>query len=379
MKIVKIEAATVRLELVQPYVTADYKGSGLAEKTCVVVRLTTDTGLVGYGESDAYPTFTYESPETVMAVLRHQLSAAVLGADPCNVSSLHTRMDQAIAGWPFAKAPLDVACHDIWGKSLQLPVYQLLGGMLRDRVPMIWPIGGGTPAENAAEATARKEEGYQSFHVKVGALSPAQDVARVAAIRVAVGPQTPLMLDANQGWDRLTARRTIAQLESYDLSIVEQPVPAWDRDGMAQLQSCFSTPISADESLHSLHDAADLVRHDAARVFSLKTGKCGGLFRTRQIAAIAEAAGCRCFVNSMIEMGISVAASLHLAATLPNLVDHGQALMSNLRIKQDILKPDSFKYEGRDILVPTDCHGLGIEIDEDQLETRTVDRFVAEL
>ncbi len=161
--------------------------------------------------------------------------------------------------------------------------------------------------------------------------------------------------------------------------MVEQPVPAWDREGMSQLQASTTTAISADESLHSLGDAADLVRRDGARIFSLKTGKCGGLFRTRQIATVAEAAGRRCFVNSMIEMGVSVATSLHLAATLPNLVDHGHALMSNLRIKQDILLDGSFDYDGRDILVPTECAGLGIQIDEDELERRTVDRFVVSL
>ena len=379
MEIVRIEAATVRLELVQPYVTADYKGAGLAEKTCVIVRLHTDTGLCGIGESDAYPTFTYEGPETVLAVLRHQLAPAVLGLDPCNLSRLHQRMDAVIAGWPFAKAPLDVACYDLWGKALSLPVYKLLGGALRDRVPMIWPIGGATPEENAEEANRKMEEGYRSFHIKVGALRPAQDVARVAAIRQSVGPDVPLMLDANQGWDRLTARRTIALLERYDPSIIEQPVAAWDRDGMAQIQSSFGTAISADESLHSLHDAADLIRRDSARVFSLKTGKCGGLFRARQMAAIAEAGGRLCFVNSMIEMGVSVAASLHLAATLPNVVDHGHALMSNLRIKQDILEENSFRYDGRDILVPAQCSGFGVEIDEDELERRTVARFVEEV
>ena len=379
MEIVKIEAATVRLELVRPYVTADYKGGGLAEKLCVVVRVTTDNGLVGLGESDAYPTFTYESPETVFAVLRHHLAPAVLGLDPTNICLLHAKMDKAISGWPFAKAPLDVACYDLWGKSLNLPVYKLLGGALRDRIPLIWPIGGGTPEANAEEVTAKVQEGYRSFHIKLGALPPEQDVARVAAIRETVGPTVPLMVDVNQGWDRLTALRTIARLEPFGLSIIEQPVPVSDREDMAAIQAAVTTPISADESLHGLSDAIDLTRHQAVRVFSLKTGKCGGLFRTKQIAAVAEAAGYQCFVNSMIEMGISVATSLHLAATLPHLVDHGQALMSNLRIQQDILRPNSFKYDGRDILVTTECAGLGIDLDEQDLERRIVDSFVVEL
>jgi muconate cycloisomerase len=147
---------------------------------------------------------------------------------------------------------------------------------------------------------------------------------------------------------------------------------------MAKIQASSDLPISADESLHSIFDASAIIRRDAARVFSLKTGKCGGLFRTRQVAALAEAAGIPCFVNSMIEMGISVAASLHLAASVPNLVNHGHALMSNLRIKEDILAADSFQYDGKDICVPLDCTGLGVVMDEEKLGRRTLERFVLE-
>lgn len=244
---------------------------------------------------------------------------------------------------------------------------------------MIWPIGGGTPQANAQEALSKVTEGYRSLHIKLGALQPTEDVARVKAIREAIGPEIPLMVDVNQGWDRSTALRTIRQLEPFGLSMVEQPLPAWDQEGMALIQSAIDTPLSADESLHSTQEAIALVREDAVRVFSLKIGKCGGLFRTRQIAALAEAAGIPCFVNSMIEMGISVAASLHLAASIPNLVNHGHALMSNLRIKKDILTTGTFLYDAKDILIPQDCKGLGIEIDYEELEQRTIDRFVLEL
>ncbi len=378
MRIVRLEARTVRIDLVKPYLTADYKGTGITDKSCVVLRLLTDTGLAGWGEADPFPTFTYESPEGVMAILRHHLGPAVLGLDPRNLIGLHEKMDATVPGWPFAKAPIDVAAHDILGQALGVPVHQLLGGCLRDRVPMIWPIGGGSPAENAAEAAAAVADGYRSLHIKLGALAPATDVARVGAIREAVGPDIPLMLDVNQGWDRTTALRTIPQLEPFHLSMIEQPVPAWDAEGMALIQARTHTPISADESLHSLQHAMDLVRSDGARVFSLKTGKLGGLMRARQVAALAEAAGIPCFVNSMIEMGISVAASLHLAATVPNLVDHGHALMSNLRITEDILAEGSFEYDGKDILVPAASAGLGVTVDEKKLSRRTVDHFVLE-
>jgi L-alanine-DL-glutamate epimerase-like enolase superfamily enzyme len=379
MRIIRIEAYTVRVVLIKPYLTADYKGEGMIEKPCVILRMTTDNGLQGLGEADPFPTFTYESPETVMEMIRHHLGPLVLGMDPANLIALHTKMDAAVPGWPFAKAPIDIAAHDILGQALGVPVYQLLGGKVRDRIPMLWPLGGDTPEANAEEAAQKIAEGYRSLHIKLGALSPDVDVARVQAISQAVGPEIPLMVDVNQGWDYATALRAIRQLEGLNISMVEQPLPTHALDDMAKLQSRVDLPLSADESLHSIHEAMTVIRRDAARVFSLKNGKCGGLFRTRQIAAMAEAAGMPCFVNSMIEMGISVMASLHLAASVPNLVGHGHALMSNLRIKEDVLVKDSFHYDGKDILIPQDSHGLGITLDEDKLAQLTLDQFVLEL
>lgn len=377
MQIARIEASVVQAEVTKPYVSALEK-KGMTEVHCIVLRVTTDDGLCGLGETDPHPGFAAESPETVMQVIRRYLGPAVLGLDPGNLVALHARMDSVVSGFPFAKAPIDIAAYDLLGQAWGVPVYQLLGGRVRDRVPMIWPIGGGTPEENVQEVMAKLEEGYRTLHVKLGALSPEEDIDRIRAIRAAAGPDIFIMVDINQGWDRSTALHTIRRLEKFKLSIIEQPVPAWDIESMAKIQATVNTPISADEALHSPHQAVELIRRDAAHAFSLKHGKCGGLFRTRQIAAIIEAAGWPCFVNSMIEMGISVAASLHLAATVPNLIGHGHALMSNLRIKEDILVEDSFQYDHKDILVPQDCQGLGVKIDEEKLERRTLERFILE-
>ncbi len=375
MKIVQIEASVVQAEVIKPYVSALEK-RGMTAVQCIVLRLQTDTGLTGIAESNPHPNFTSESTASVMRVIHRLVGPAVLGMDPTNIVALHRQMDAAASGSPFAKAPIDIAAHDVWGQALGVPVYHLLGGRLRDKVPMIWAIGGGTPQDNVQEAVAKVEEGYRTLHIKLGAQSPAEDVGRVKALREALGPDIFMMADVNQGWDLSTAIRTIRQLEPYNLSIIEQPLPAWDLDGMAKVQAAVLTPISADESLSSPQQAMTLIRRDAARAFSLKTGKCGGLFRTRQIAAITEAAGLPCFVNSMIEMGISVATSLHLAAGIPNLIGHGHALMSNLRIKEDILVEGSFQYDGRSVIVPDNCVGLGVKIDEEKLERRTIERFV---
>lgn len=375
MRIKSIEVSLLKGEVTKPYISA-LAPEGMKTFESVLLRVTTDEGLVGLGETNPHPGFTAESPESVMQVLHNRVGPAVLGMDPTQIGALHARMDAAAPGNPFAKAPLDIAAYDLWGQALRVPVHQLLGGRLRDRVPMIWPIGGATPAENVEEVQEKLEEGYRSFHIKIGALGPQIDIARMRAIREAVGPDIPLMLDANQGWDRSTALQTIRHIEEFSPSMVEQPVPAWDIESMVAIQAAVSVPISADEMVDSAHKAMELVCRDAARVFSLKTGKMGGFMRTLQIAAIAEAAGIHCFINSMIEMGVSVAASLHVAAVVPNLVDHGHALMSNLRITEDIVTPASFSYEGKIILVPDQCHGLGIILDEDIVRRRTIKRFV---
>jgi len=374
MQIIRIEAFLVVAELIKPYISALDK-HGMTQVNCVVLLMETDGGLIGIGESNPHIAFTSESPESVMQILNHYIGPAVLGMDPRNLAALHMKMDAIAPGFSFAKAAVDVAAHDILGKALGVPVYQLLGGKLRSEIPMIWAIGGGTVEENVQEAVTRVAEGFGTLHVKLGAQSVATDLARIQAIREAVGNEVFIMVDINQGWDRSTAIRAVRELEKYRLSIIEQPVPAWDVDGLARVQAAAQTPISADEALGSNHQMIDLIRRDAARAFSLKTGKCGGLFRTRQIAAMAEAAGLVCFVNSMIEMGISVAASLHLSASVPNLIGHGHALMSNLRIKEDILMPDSFAYNGKSICVPDHCEGLGVTIDESRLARRTREHF----
>ena len=381
MQIVKIEASVVQAEVIKPYVTAMDK-RGMTTTRCVIVRMYSDNGFCGLGESDPLAGFSAESVESVMAAIRNYVGPAVMGMDPGNLAALHMKMDAAMLEAPFAKAAIDVAAHDLLGRALGVPVYQLLGGRVRDQIPMVWAIGGGKPEANVQEALERVEEGYGTLHVKLGAYSPEEDVARIKAVREAVGDDVFIMADANQAWDRSTAIRVVRQLEPFNLSMIEQPVPHWDLESMAKIQAAVDTPISADESLHSIHAAVELVRRNAAQAFSLKTGKCGGLFRTRQIASILEAAGLPCFVNSMIETGISVAASLHLAASVPNLIQsdkrHGHALMSNLRLKEDILVDGSFSYDGRDIIVPQNCVGLGVTLDEERFERRTLERFVLE-
>jgi muconate cycloisomerase len=338
------------------------------------VELFTDEGLVGIGETDPALAFTGESQQTVMAMLQHHLGPAVIELDPRALEALHQRMAAVTAGNPFAKAAIDLACHDLLGKSLGVPVYQLLGGLVRDRVPIMWSLGSDPPQENVRQAVAKVEEGYRTIGLKLGVLPPDADIERVAQVRRAIGPEIKLRCDANQGWSVGTAIKTIHKLEEFDVAMVEQPVPRWDIEGLAQVVDAVSTPVGVDESLSSPRDALRVIKNRAADFYSIKTTKQGGLLKAKEIAAMVNAAGGKLFVNSMIEMGVSVMSGLHFAASTPGLFDIGHALTSVRRLKDDILKQPVI-YQGAEIVVPQDRIGLGVELDEAKMAQYTVGEF----
>jgi muconate cycloisomerase len=280
-------------------------------------------------------------------------------------------MSAVTAGNPFAKAAIDLACHDLLGKSMDAPVYQLLGGMVRDRVPIMWSLGSDPPQENVRQAVAKVEEGYRTIGLKLGVLPPEVDIERVAQVRRAVGPEIKLRCDVNQGWSVGTAIKTIHKLEDFDVAMIEQPLPRWDLDGLAKVVDAVSIPVGVDESLSSPQDALRIIQNRAADFYSIKTTKQGGLLKAKEIAAMAAAASGKLFINSMIEMGVSVMSGLHFAASTPGLFDIGHALTSVRRLKDDILK-QPVVYKGAEIIVPQDRIGLGVELDEAKMAQYSV-------
>jgi muconate cycloisomerase len=168
-------------------------------------------------------------------------------------------------------------------------------------------------------------------------------------------------VDANQGWDRITALRTAKRLDEYQLDFIEQPVPRWDIAGMAAVAKAIDTPVMADESLCTTHDAIQLVKHEAASVFGIKLTKAGGFLNCKRQAAIAEAAGIKCYVGCMVETGLGTSAYLHFAVSTP-AVTMGCELFGPLLLADDIVK-ESTKYEGGHI-VSNSRPGLGVTLDE---------------
>jgi len=363
MKITEMEIMAVKVPTIIPYALSF---GTITAATSVLIRLHTDSGIYGIGDTSPCPGFSEESPESVVSILRNYLYPAVKGMEPRNVGMIHKRMDDAVKGNSFAKTAIGIALYDILGKHFHVPIYDLLGGCFRKEFPLLWPLMGPDAQTNVEEAKNALRRGYRSFMIKVGHNDPDIEVERVAAVRAVVGDGVVIIPDANQGWTPQIAIQCIRKMEPYRVAWVEQPVPRWDFDGLVRVREGVNTPISADESLTSIYDAMIIARRYAADIVSVKLQKSEGFYKAKKIAAITEAANIPIFINSMIETGGSVAASLQFAVSVPNVIPYSAALMSTLRLQDDILKEGDLQIENAVIHV-TDRPGLGVTLDDQKI------------
>jgi L-Ala-D/L-Glu epimerase len=286
----------------------------------VIVRIETDEGLVGWGESQADVGFFGHTVEDVQAAVTDYLGPFLIGHDPFAREHLMGLVD--FRGHGCAKAGLDMALHDLIGKALGTSVANLIGGRHIARVRVAIEIAGGPPDAMAAEALRLVGLGVNEFKAKIGGL-PDQDADRIRAMREAVGPDVTLRADANQGYDAKEAIRFCRLVERADLrlELLEQPLLAHDLAGMALVRASVETPICADEACYTPQDALRIIQYGAADVLNVKLGKAGGFLQAKKIAALAEAAGLRCVVGTAFGTGLEIAAKLHLAASTASIVD----------------------------------------------------------
>ena len=348
----------------------------------VIVELETDDGLVGLGEATVMPTwggdhgvYYGETPGTTVSVIFELLYPALRGLNPTEVERAHVAMNRAVKGYPYAKAALDIALHDLIGKAYNVPVYQLLGGRFHDRITLAHSIGMMSIEAAVAEARAVIDEGISTIKLKIG-LDYTHDAEVVREVRAAIGHEVAICLDANQAYPTpKTAVRELRRLEEYGLLLVEQPVQGLGE--MAQVRRAIDTPVMADESAWTARDILQIADLGAADAISIYTTKPGGLFRARQALAVAEAAGLPCNVNGSGELGVGNAANLHLSASaaiieLPCVYPvsaPGESLPTQTagRHYLDDVISRPFEYQNGALGVPSGP-GLGIELDREKLE-----------
>jgi muconate/chloromuconate cycloisomerase len=327
------------------------------------VRMETAEGQVGWGEAACLggPTWSEESAESVAVTIERYIAPWLVGHDATQIEAIRQEMARRVQGNPFARAAVEMALWDLNGRALGVPVHRLLGGRVRDRVPLSWSLAVTRLEDEVAEATELTARGHRIFKLKTGAHSLAHDLERVARIRDGVGSGVSLRVDANQGWDRPTALRAVRALEPFDLGFVEQPLPRWDLEGMAHLGRSSAVPIMADESCFSPQDAMTIARLGGVSILGLKLTKSGGLLGSMTIARIAEAAGLGCYVGCMIETSLGTAAYLQVALAAAS-VSWGCELFGPLLLSGDVVKAPVRYADGT--ILALDGPGLGVDVDE---------------
>jgi muconate cycloisomerase len=362
-----VQTTLVELPLRRPH---RFRDTTMDTQAVLLVRVRTAEGVVGVGEGvvPGGPWWGGESVETMQVMVDRYLAPLLVGEDLARLPALRARMDRLVAANDFAKCALETAMWDAWARTLGLPLHALLGGRCRDSLPVTWAIGAADPDAVVEEALAKVEAGHGSVKLKMGALEPAADTARIEKVLAALREVASVRVDLNGAWDELTATRLLPRLEAAGLDLVEQPTPAWDLEALARLSGLLQVPVMADESLRSDHDALALAARRAADVFSLKLGKSGGLLATARIAAVAQAAGIPCHGGTGIESSLGTLAGAQLMAALP-AVTYGSELFGPL-LMTDGLLAEPLDYRDGALHLP-EGPGLGVELDEDRVSRYT--------
>ncbi|WP_085522775.1 muconate/chloromuconate family cycloisomerase [Tuberibacillus sp. Marseille-P3662] len=365
IKIKKLTTELLDIPIKRPHQFATVK---VSSKSFVLIRLELSNGFIGIGEGTT-PGIWWngESVETMQLVIEQYIAPLLAEEDPRNLETLLQRINRHIRGNAFAKATVEMALYDVIGKIYNVPVYQLLGGLYQERIPVRWSLASGTPEGDIQEAKDYVMSGqYHIFKIKSGKASPSDDVRRSIHIADGIKDDSTIGIDPNGSWDRLTSKKSMEDLSKSNIDFIEQPLPPNDIEGLAQLADMKQVPIMADESLQSIHDALRLVDQKAADIFSLKIHKSGGMKNTVKIAGIAEAAGISCFGGTSLESSIGTAACLHAYCSISNL-DYGSELFGPDWLADDLVTDPITIKEGQ-IQVPHQP-GLGVELDEDKIAT----------
>jgi o-succinylbenzoate synthase len=314
MKITNFEVFPITIPLKTPFIISsgtqnDYFG--------VLLRLTTEEGLEGWGEAAPSENVTGETMESVKNALDKLVRPLVVGRIAEDLESIMDTVEIALPNQPGAWCALDLALHDLKGKKAKLPIKHLIGGY-RDNIPISFTVVIGTVDETLKSAQEYIDAGAKILKVKLG-VNPEEDVARIKALRETFGNDIKITGDANQGYSVDQAIDTLNKISKYDLEFVEQPVSAEDIKGLQRVHNSVEIPIMADEAARSANDVLKLVKTEAVDMINIKLMKCGGLRNAMKISNITEAAGIPCQIGCMIETGIAITGGTHLALGLKNI------------------------------------------------------------
>ena len=363
----RIEARILDIPTIRPH---KLSFGAISPQSPVIVQLWLANGATGFGEAATIggPSWNEESPESIKHAIDNYLAPALIGQDGGSFGGALARMDAFCKGNAFAKSAVEMALIDAVSRSLGLPAYQLLGGKRHQSLPLAWTLASGDVAKDLEEAQLRLEQKrHRIFKMKIGARTPAQDVAVVSQIARGLEGKATLTVDVNQAWDGNTARRYLPQLIEAGVTLIEQPVAKWNVEALKTLTATLGdrASIMADETVCSPQDAMMLARAQASHVFSLKVAKHGGLIRTRQVAAVAEAADIGWYGGTMLGTSIGRAAPAH-GFSAPGTQHRGCELFGPQLLVDDIVT-ERMPIVDFELQLP-DGPGFGLTVDLAQLD-----------
>jgi L-alanine-DL-glutamate epimerase-like enolase superfamily enzyme len=280
------------------------------------IRVYTDAGIYGVGECSAFPMIVGETQDTCLLMAR-EFARLWKGTDPLDIAMRLQQLHNFTAGNTTIKSAFDMALYDIAAKHASLPLYQYLGGTVRP-VETDITIGIAAPGAMAEKAKSFVKSGARVLKVKLGK-NAAEDIERIKLIRLAVGPDVSIRIDANQGWyfdDAVTALQGMAR---YNLQFCEQPMRTWFDDRLPELVKLSPVKIMGDESVYNHHDARKHVNSHSCDYINIKFSKSGGINEAVKIHDVAAAAGVPCMMGGMLESRIALSAKLHFVYASPNV------------------------------------------------------------
>jgi len=322
----------------------------------ILVEIQTDESITGWGEGSPFWMIVGETQASSLAAA-NDMARLLIGRNPLDIEGCLTTLIRYLPAHPTTRSAFDMALYDLAAKAARMPLYQFLGGskqvLVTDETIYI-----NTPERMVEDALRIQAKGADAIKVKLGT-NFRDDVARIEAIRKAIGTDTPIRTDANQGWDVVTAQAVLRTIGDWNVQYCEQPIKRHDIAGLRQIRQQATVPIMADESLFDAVDAIRLVREEAVDYFNIKLSKSGGIFEALKINAIAEAAGIPCMIGCMSESRLALTANAHFASARQNVRFYD--LDACFEHADDPVY-GGISYNGYQIELP-DTPGIGAEVD----------------
>jgi L-Ala-D/L-Glu epimerase len=358
MRITSIDLFKADIPLKEPFRIAVME---MRSAMNVFVRINTDAGIAGWGEASAFWKLCGETQAIDLAA-GVDFARIVKDKDPLNIEERMNDIDAFLKNNSQIRAAFDMALYDILGRAAGLPVYRLLGGSNRTLQTCL-TLGIGEANSMATKAANAAQRGFRIIKIKLGT-NARDDIARVRAIRSAIGADATIRVDANQGWDVPTALAVLNSIHEPNVEYCEQPVPYWNLAALKAIHARSPVAIVADEAVFDHHDAFRVLSEDAADYVNIKLSKSGGIRTGQKAAAVVDAAGKSCMIGCMMESRLGLTAAAHLASAMTHFkffdLDSAHILASDPVV-------GGMRYD-KDLVLLDETPGLGVDVDRAFLE-----------